>query len=336
MMKTHFQFLAISLAIVIAATLCVGALSTQDLDLNYDYPKKIVTELADDKYAGRNAGYPGAVMAGDYIAGQFKAMRIKPKGLQPEHVPYFQPFTYRKRLGNREHSARNVVAWIEGSDLKLKDEIVVVGAHYDHVGKIGGGFHIGRYMPDDADDLIYNGADDNASGTAGVLEIARKLKDQKLKRSVVFILFSAEEDGLHGSAYYCKNPTAGSIDKHVFMLNLDMIGRNPSRKVDVYGIPSAKRRDWLLEIVMGATTKYAARPNFIMGAGEADGRSDHSSFGKAKVPHTYFHTGLHADYHRVSDHSDRLAYARMIRIIRAATQVIEQVANLDGKLGFHD
>lgn len=205
----------------------------------------------------------------------------------------------------------NIVGYLEGNDPVLKNEVIVIGAHHDHLGY--GGEGSGSLRPDTT--AIHNGADDNASGTAGLLELAQAFaaKNNELKRSVLFISFGAEELGLLGSAYYVKNPTI-PIERMVAMLNMDMIGRLDSRKLIVYGIGTSPGFEALVK-------KHNARaPGDSIFAlrlvRDGFGPSDHSSFYAKQIPVFHFFTDVHSDYHRPSDDWDKVNYDGMETIVR--------------------
>ena len=165
-----------------------------------------VDVLASPKFEGREAGSTGGHAAGDYLVEQFHKLPLKPAG---EKQGYFQPFGY---------GYRNILAILPGSDPLLKDQTIVVGAHYDHLGH-------GRPRDNNPPGTIYPGADDNASGTSGVLELARAFSSMPIapRRSILFVCFDGEEKGLLGSKHWTANPTL-PLSSVNFMLNLDMIG----------------------------------------------------------------------------------------------------------------
>jgi hypothetical protein len=217
--------------------------------------------------------------------------------------------------------ARDVVARLEGSDPALKDEVVVIGAHYDHIG-LG---HFGALDPD-AEGQIHNGADDNASGTAGLLEIAQAFgrSGQRPKRTVLFVAFSGEERGLLGSEYFCAHPTV-PIDHVVAMINLDMIGRLRDDKLEVGGVGTSPGfRDLATEALAAQhlTAAFDAR---------VSNDSDHASFYAAKVPVLFFFTGMHADYHRATDDVEKINGDGAARVARAAYLCADRLANADAR-----
>ena len=299
--------------------------------------KKHAMTLASDDYRGRNAGYESNNRAAAYIAGEFRSIGLKPVGDQDGNgdATYLQHFTFRSfYTGGKDLKTQNVVGLMEGTDPVLKDEIVVVGGHFDHVGVGSQGRHLGRLGGATGEDEIWNGADDNGSGTTCVLSLARAFAKGKIrtKRSVLFILFSAEEAGLYGSKYYCNNPIA-PISRHVYMLNLDMVGRNPTRPVEVKGVGSAKGTA-LENAVKGAIAKTGLNAKIEKGSDIFGGDSDHSSFKAKGIPFSFFFTGFHADYHRVSDHPEKLAYKNMVKISHTAGIILETIANGEETLQF--
>jgi len=219
-------------------------------------------------------------------------------------------------------AAHNVVGVIEGSDPVLKDESIVIGAHYDHLGRGGEG----SLAPREGE--IHHGADDNASGTAGVLELARIFSTQrpKLKRTLVFIAFSGEEEGLLGSNYYVNHPLM-PLDKTVAMINMDMIGRMKDRKLIVGGVGTAK--EWRQLITTGANNAFELTMNE-----DGYGPSDHSSFYSKQIPVLFFWTGTHNDYHKPSDTFEKINYNDEARILSLVARIVRDVDAADPRLTF--
>jgi hypothetical protein len=191
--------------------------------------------------------------------------------------------------------AANVLAAIEGSDEKLRDETIVVGAHYDHLGRgeVGGSLdpHPGKE--------IHNGADDNASGTAALLEIARAIAAKPARRTVVIAAFSGEELGLLGSAHYVKEPIR-PLASTIAMINMDMLGRMRGKKITIGGTGTAE--EWP-RLVPPVAARLGLEVSFDE---EGYGPSDHSSFYAKGVPVLFLFTGAHEDYHRPSDDADKI------------------------------
>lgn len=211
---------------------------------------------------------------------------------------------------------KNVIAVLEGEG-PLADETVVVGAHYDHLGRGGEG------SADPNSKEIHNGADDNASGTAVLVEIARTLaaRDKKLPRRVVFLAFTGEERGLLGSAHYIRQPLF-PLEKTVAMLNMDMVGRLQDNKLIVNGAGTAKQfAAWLDEA--NAETKFE-----LIKKPSGFGPSDHASFYAKQIPVLHFFTGSHKDYHRPSDDHDKLDFDGMRRTADLVALLTEKVATV--------
>ncbi len=210
----------------------------------------------------------------------------------------------------QEVEVKNVGGVIEGEG-PLADETLVIGAHYDHLG-FGGHSSMAPGVHE-----IHNGADDNASGTAALIEIARELaaRPHKLRRRVLLLAFTGEEMGLLGSARYVREPLY-PLDKTIAMLNMDMVGRLQDRKLIVYGTGTAPEFEPLIErLGKEMNFKVTMQPSGF-------GPSDHSSFYAQRLPVMHFFTGSHKDYHRPSDDTDKLNIAGM----REVAQLVEQAA----------
>lgn len=244
-------------------------------------------------------------------------------------------------IKRNEVAAFNVVGVLDGADPVLKKEAIVIGAHYDHLGQGGEG----SLAPGKT--AIHYGADDNASGVAGLLELARVLSVHrpKIRRTVIFIAFSGEEEGLLGSNYYVNNPVV-PLSQTIAMINMDMIGRAKDSKVVVGGVGTAtewrpmitENQGLLAEIAKeaGGTNGTAAmgtngngstrRPLQLNLSEDGFGPSDHSSFYAKQIPVLFFWTGTHADYHKPSDTAEKLNYEDHARI---ATYVMRLVSFID-------
>lgn len=196
----------------------------------------------------------------------------------------------------------NVAGFLDGMDDRLKQEVVVIGAHYDHLGM--GGEGSGSLQPDTL--AIHNGADDNGSGTVGLLELAQYFAAHRseLKRSLLFLSFSGEELGLLGSGYYVKNPTI-PLSRVSVMENMDMIGRLNRRKLIVYGVGTSPNFE---DLARHANADSSFDLKTIK---DGFGPSDQSSFYGMKIPVFHFFTDIHEDYHRPSDDWDKINYEGM-------------------------
>jgi hypothetical protein len=246
--------------------------------------------LSDDRLAGRMTGSPGADTAAAYIARRFRQV-----GLQPAAGGWFQIFELSKEAPMAQHArlaglrGRNVIGILPGHDPVLRNQTLIVGAHYDHLGR--GEF--GSLDPDSTG-RVHNGADDNASGTAMLIQIASRLASSPPARTVVFIGFSGEELGLLGSSYYVHQPIY-PLANTIAMINLDMVGRLRNKRLIVYGSRTAQEFPALLD----SLNWYAGFD--LKARGDGYGPSDQSSFYAAGRPVLHVFTDLHEDYHRTTD-----------------------------------
>lgn len=215
----------------------------------------------------------------------------------------------------------NILGFLEGSDPLLKNEVIVIGAHKDHLGYgTYGSLYKGK------DKQIHNGADDNASGVAGVLELAQKLSanKKKLKRSVLFMCFGAEEAGLIGSSFFTKSDLLNK-KKIVAMLNMDMIGRMSDNKLIIYGTGTSTYWDKVLDSL---NKQYSFK---ITKNPEGQGPSDHSSFYIKEIPVLHFFSGTHPDYHSPSDDADKINFNDQVRILNYIYDISMNLNNLKEK-----
>lgn len=226
----------------------------------------------------------------------------------------------------KEEETQNVVAMLPGTDPVLKDEYVAVGAHFDHLG-MGGPGSGSRALDTIA---VHNGADDNASGVAAVIELAEKFAGEEThRRSIIFAAFSAEEMGLVGSKAFTNDPPV-DMNKIVAMFNFDMVGRldTTTNAISVGGTQTAKETEQILnDMNTGFTLAFS---------GEGIGPSDHASFYLEDVPVIYFSTGAHSDYHTPQDDADLINYEGEKKVIDYAAKVLNEVVNRDQKLTFQE
>ena len=225
-------------------------------------------------------------------------------------------------------TTRNVVMILPGEDDILKDEYVILGAHYDHLGMGGKG------SPGMAGDTVavHHGADDNASGVGMMLELAEKFAStgKSHKRSMIFIAFSGEEQGLLGSKYFTENPGI-DLSKVNAMINLDMIGRLPESKlIQISGVGTA---EGLKELISAANDTSLAMPVFY---DEGYGSSDHTSFYGKNIPVLFYFTGAHSDYHKPQDTWDRINYNGMVSVSSLIYEVAGKLASLPERLEFRE
>ncbi len=300
--------------------------SCQEMKIEKVTMKEDVVALADDLLEGRETGTLGERLASEYIAKRFKDLNLISKGTDG----YYQSFVFKPSSNPHEEAGfiyseedstvtgRNVVGYI---DNKAKTTIVI-GAHYDHLG-FGGDGSLYR----EEEKAIHNGADDNASGVAILLDLAERLSldQQTSSNNYLFIAFSGEEMGLLGSNYFVKNPTIDT-KKVSYMLNMDMVGRlNEEKTIAVHGVGTSPIFKQIL-FANKETLNIAEHESGI-------GPSDHTSFYLADIPVLHFFTGQHLDYHKPSDDSEKLNYEGMELISNYIYNIITDLDD-NGQLTF--
>lgn len=218
----------------------------------------------------------------------------------------------------RDMPTQNVIGYLEGSDPKLKNEVLIIGAHYDHVG------YQKEHEP--GKDYIYNGADDNASGTTAVLAIAQAFGrlSRKPKRSILFMTYAGEEKGLFGSRSYVDKPLL-PLEQTVAMLNLDMVGRN---SVDSLWMVGQGRSPDLAQINSEENKEIGFK---LVGDDKVIGGSDHMSFYRKNIPFLFYFAGFHPDYHQLTDHSDLINTVKLSKVARLAFRTAWRIASDDRK-----
>ena len=218
----------------------------------------------------------------------------------------------------------NVLGMVPGNDPDVKDELIIIGAHFDHLGHGGQGS-----LHDDEAPAIHNGADDNASGTSGVLELARYYaRTRSNRRTLIFMAFNGEEEGLIGAAALTKSPPF-KIENVMTMLNLDMVGRLGEDELVVQGTGTASEWDEILvQANKGGLTLKPVKDGY--------GPSDHSEFYDEEIPVLFFFTGLHNDYHRPSDDWDLVNYNGIAKVAGLVRDVINIIDNRSGSLTYVD
>ena len=224
---------------------------------------------------------------------------------------------------------KNVVAMIEGNDPLMKDEFVIIGAHYDHLGY--GGIGSGSRSPDE--NAVHNGADDNASGTTAIIEVFEKFaaNKDKIKRSILFLAFTAEEMGLIGSKYFVDNPFI-DLDKVHFMFNMDMVGRlvDSTKNLTIGGTGTAVG---LEDILKKHVDKSGLNVKFNS---EGYGPSDHASFYAKDIPVAFVFTGVHEDYHKPSDDADLINYEGEKIVADLVYDLAFEIANMNEALVYQE
>jgi len=294
--------------------------------ITQDECKEHLYKLADNAWEGRMSGKRGNVLAAAYIKEQFEKAGLKTE---------YQKFGIsRMNPGPKNETGddftQNIYGWIEGSDPELKNEIVVIGAHMDHIGY---GPKMSR-TPQRRE--IHPGADDNASGTVALIEMAKAFAMLKPKRTVVLQAYSAEEMGLIGSRFYCDNPTFPKHDpdikKHIFMLNMDMIGHLGSRTVFAVSFRDGESSVDVQRYIAELNEKYAFGRRITSTRGSG---SDHVSFYNKRIPVAFLHTGLTNTYHTPSDTADTIDCYGMHKVAQYGFELAWKIANKDKAPAFN-
>jgi hypothetical protein len=282
--------------------------------------KKHIRYLASDKMKGRETGSRENEKAAKYVAGEFKKYNLIPKGTQG----FYQPFTAKVRrvvVPDSIRKTNNVVGFLDNNAAFT----IVIGAHFDHLG-MG---RQGSSKEEKPEGKIHNGADDNASGVAGLLELARYFSGNNVKETYnfLFIAFGAEELGLLGSRHFVNNPTI-PLETISFMANMDMIGRYDStRGVGIGGFGTSKEWPDIFKNVKSETSFFTDNAG--------SGGSDHGSFYAKKIPVLFFHTGGHDDYHKPTDDAEKINIHGELGILAIEIQLIEAALQLP-KLSFQE
>ncbi|NGM74724.1 M20/M25/M40 family metallo-hydrolase [Sphingobacterium sp. SGL-16] len=291
---------------ILLLVLLSAKLTAQEIEISR--LKKHIFYLADDKMKGRATGSKELAKAANYIENEFKKYKLQPLG-EKGYRQAFEAKVRRVIVPDSIRQAENIIGFLDNG----APYTIVVGAHYDHLGhgNFGGTrdtSHIGQ---------IHNGADDNASGVAGLLELARYYSSNKIKEkyNILFIAFSAEELGLVGSKYWTEHPTL-PLDKIHWMLNMDMIGRyNPDNGLAIIGYGTSSKFPSIFENI-SSTIKFNKSK-------DGNGGSDQTSFYKKNIPVLFFHTGGHDDYHKATDDADKIDYNALKAILELEVKVID-------------
>ena len=295
-------------------TMSCSTFSFAQANISTENLKKHVTYLASDALEGRGTGSVGEKKAAKYIAKQFKKIGLKPAGTEGA---YFHNYAFKKSSDPHggvdatapETKSQNVVGFLDNG----ADVTIVVGAHYDHLG-LG---HDHNSLDANPDGKIHNGADDNASGTAGVIELARFFAKNNKKEpfNFLFVCFSGEELGLIGSKKFAETPSV-SPAKINYMVNMDMIGRFRTDKgLIVHGYGTSPLWGPMLDVIK---TDIKIIPD-----SSGVGPSDFTSFYLKKIPVIAFFTGQHTDYHKPSDDSELINYDGEKHVLEYIAQIIE-------------
>ena len=314
-MKIFYESLTLSLLI---------SFSVSSQQTNQESFKKDVEYLASEKLEGRFPGTNGEQLAANYIAEKFEKL-----GLTKLTDSYFQSFNFTLPSSPHEEvkfnqdtdtkiNAKNIISFIDNK----KKNTVIIGAHYDHIG------YGGQYSLDRGINEIHNGADDNASGTAMLLSLAKQLNNKNdLENNYLFIAFSAEELGLIGSRYFV-NSDVFKKESINFMINLDMVGRlNAEKELSIFGVGTSSI---FKQVVNSMNNNFKLK---IIEDGT--GPSDHTSFYNKDIPVLFFHTGSHENYHRPSDDVNLINYKGMSEISNYIIDIIDELETYN-KLEFKE
>lgn len=297
------------LTLLVSCTSVKWSASDSDADQMYDD----IAYLASNKLEGRTFGSKGETQAGNYIAKRMNMLGLKPMG---DDGTWFQTFSVDKPNPHNVEfadngtknakSGRNVIGYMDHG----AKYTIVLGAHYDHLGYGSfGSLYVGE-------PAIHNGADDNASGVAMILEMAQRLQNDK-RFNYLFIGFTGEENGLWGSNYFCKNPTY-DLSKVIAMINFDMVGRLRDQKIAVNGVGTSPAWPEIIE--------HANTFDFVITSEESGiGPSDYTSFYLVDIPAIHFFTGAHSEYHKPSDDIELINAPGMTVIADMVANVISEI-----------
>jgi hypothetical protein len=282
-------------------TLYVSAMESITSDELYHY----VEVLADDVYEGRASGTRGGHAAAQWLVKQLQPFQLKPAGTSGDYVQKFND------------DCRNILVMQPGDDPQIRDDVIVVGAHYDHVGYGDSSNSFGPFGK------IHNGADDNASGTSVLLETINAFARSGLKtrRTILFAFWDAEERGLVGSRYWLSHPTL-PLEKVKLNITMDMVGRLREERLYLQG----SRSGYGMRRLFSSPVDDALSLDFSW---DIKANSDHWPFIEKRIPIALLHTGLHSDYHRPSDDVEKINRQGMREVCRYLFAAIVRAANED-------
>lgn len=299
--------LLLKLVLTLAIVNGLYAYTLAQVEIPEESLKKHVYVLADDSLEGRGLGTEGGRKAARYIVEQFKDANLQPVG-----DDYFHPFY--AYVGTTTVQGRNIVGMVEGSDPELKNEYIVLGAHYDHI----------SYRMRNGEKVVYNGADDNATGTSAIIEIGRALYQNrdKLKRSVILVAFDGEESGLLGSWKFVEQEIV-PVENIKLMMSIDMVGRYAESNSLIMGAMGTLKggNDLLDEIAKkhGINIKRTGK--------KISNRTDSKGFGMSGIPALHVTSGIVGPYHKPEDDAETIDYEGMSKIAGLLYEVTTEVAN---------
>ena len=289
-----------------------------------DEMKKAVEYLASQELGGRYPATIGDTLASEFIVGELRSLKLKPIVKGKKKKGYFHDFTYGK---TEKRTTHNIIAVLPGTDKRLRNEYIVVGSHYDHLGL--GGEGSGSRRPDTI--AVHPGADDNASGDAVVLQLAKHFKKVRSPRSIIFAFFGAEEQGLVGSKFFLEWMNKEDekrinlpVNKKniVAMVNLDMVGRMRDNAMSVSGTGTSSGFKAIVENIAEQTGLH------VTCIADGYGPSDHASFVAAEIPVLFLTTGGHMEYHTPGDVPSTLNYDGMQQTLEFTQELITRLAEM--------
>jgi len=315
--------LYITLSLVFALALQAHAQKQDDMRQTVEY-------LASQELGGRYPGTAGDTLASEFIVDKLRSLKLKPVVKGKKKKGYYHDFTYGKEV---ERTTHNIIAVLPGEDKQLRNEYIVIGSHYDHLGL--GGKDSGSRRPDTLG--VHPGADDNASGDAVVLELAKYFKKARSPRSIIFAFFGAEEQGLIGSKQFLewmkqednqRKNLPYNLKGIVAMVNLDMVGRMRDHAMSVSGTGTSSEFKTMAEQVAEQTNlNISCTP-------DGYGPSDHASFVAADIPVLFLTTGGHMEYHTPDDVPSTLNYDGMQQTLDFSKELITRLASMPGTPDF--
>ena len=289
-----------------------------------DDMRQTVEYLASQELGGRYPGTAGDTLASEFIAGKLRSLKLKPVVKGKKKKAFYHDFTYGKE---KQITTHNIIAVVPGKDKQLRNEYIVVGSHYDHLGM--GGQGSGSRRPDTLG--VHPGADDNASGDAVVLELARHFKKAGSPRSIIFMFFGAEEQGLVGSKKFLewmkqednqRKNLPNNIKGIVAMVNLDMVGRMRDHALSVSGTGTSSGFKAMAEQVAEQKNLH------VTCVPDGYGPSDQASFVAADIPVLFLTTGGHMEYHTPADVPSTLNYDGMQETLEFTQELVTRLASM--------
>ncbi|MFP8489653.1 M28 family peptidase [Gracilimonas sp. Q87] len=321
-MKLRSLFFTLSSVVLLASCTASDNTKGSSADITAEDVAEHITYLSSDAMKGRETGSAEEAAAANYIADLFRAYGLDPAG---DEETYIQTFTVNMSVLDNPHAsdsdstadkrlAKNVAGLLQGTG--DSEELIIIGAHYDHLG-------MGEFgsLSSADEPRIHNGADDNASGTAGVLELAEYFSEYRPETDILFLAFSGEEMGLLGSQFYVDNPTV-ELENALAMINMDMIGRMKEDRLMIFGV--ATTDSW--ELILTEANIDSLALDLVP---DGTGASDHTSFYYKNMPVLHYFTDTHADYHRPSDDAEWINVEGQAKLLKHVVRVVQALDTLD-------